>query len=630
MQFTSTLQNLPFRKNPRPGQAKVFAEVQNASRSLNIKLPTGYGKTFTACGCYSLLQRAGRANRLLYIVPTSKQLDQFEKDGWRDLEDAGVDGPLKVVDISFFSANALQRHRNNEAQVYATTIQAMVTKAGMDRVGELLKTGRWMVVVDEYHHYGIDAVWGRAVLALNYEFLLAMSATPNRPNEDSAFGLPDVDISYREAEEERAVKPLVGHSYVYRIDAVMPTGEVRSYTTSEIAEELGVKDGSPEKMEKMRIERKMRWSPKYVSPLVSIPIERMLTRSVNTGYLLQAIIGAMCVSHAKLVCEQISAMYPELCVDWVGTGDDGRSPEENKRVLSRFCPPKDDQGRRDPILEGGKWIVKIDGKEEEYVRVLVHVGMAGEGMDSLNVSEVVHLNPASVNNTNNQENGRAARYLPGVVGNINFDSSSEYAQKGYTGDAIMDAMDMVPPRPSESGPCETCGQSPCACNTPLEIERLPDEPTIHIQDMEIITVDSGGVKTMEKIIASSPHFPTYSEADLSNPESGIRQFALELYRQMRAEEARQHDEKSRVLQWRESVKSALSVVTGRVISAMKKSSDLRVEKSLAGDIKKRINGRKKAILGEVTEDVEVCRRHYQWVKALESEVIDRGVPSWLL
>lgn len=613
MQFTSALQNLPFRKNPRPGQAKVFAEVQGASRSLNIKLPTGYGKTFTACGCYSLLQRAGRVNRLLYIVPTSKQLDQFEKDGWRDLEDAGVDGPLKVVDISFFSANALQRHRNNEAQVYATTIQAMVTKAGMDRVGELLKTGRWMVVVDEYHHYGIDAVWGRAVLALNYEFLLAMSATPNRPNEDSAFGLPDVDILYRRAKDERAVKPLVGHSYVYRIDAVMPTGEVRSYTTSEIADELGVKDGSAEKMERMRIERKMRWSPKYVSPLVSIPIERMLRDSTATGYRLQAIIGAMCVSHAKLVCEQISAMYPELCVDWVGTGDDGRSPEQNREVLDRFCPAKDDNGNRQHTLD-----------------VLVHVGMAGEGMDSRNVSEVVHLNPASVNNTNNQENGRAARYLDGVVGNINFDSSSEYAQKGYIGDAIMDAMDMVPPRPSESGACETCGQSPCACNSSLEIERLPDEPTIHIQNMEIITVDSGGVRDMAKIIARSPHFPTYSEADLSNPESGITQFALELYRNMRAEEARQHDEKSVVLQWRESVKNALSVVTGRVISAMKKSGDFRVEKSLAGDIKKRINGRKKVVLGEITEDVEVCRRHYQWVKALESEVIDRGVPSWLL
>jgi len=171
------------------------------------------------------------------------------------------------------------------------------------------------------------------------------------------------------------------------------------------------------------IERKMRWSPKYVSPLVSIPIERMLRDRIATGYKLQAIIGAMCVSHARLVCEQVKAIFPELSIDWVGTGDNGRSDEENKKVLEIFCPKKDEEGRRRPGLD-----------------ILVHVGMAGEGLDSIYVSEVVHLNRASINNSNNQENSRAARYLDGVMGNINFDSCSEYAVKEYVGDAIMDAL----------------------------------------------------------------------------------------------------------------------------------------------------------------------------------------------
>ena len=55
----------------------------------------------------------------------------------------------------------------------------------------------------------------------------------------------------------------------------------------------------------------------------------------------------------------------------------------------------------------------------------------------------------------------------------------------------------------------------------------------------------------------------------------------------------------------------------------------RFNKGLVGDIKKRINGRKKRDLGAITEDVEVCKRHYQWIKNLETQLINEGIPSWL-
>ena len=77
--------------------------------------------------------------------------------------------------------------------------------------------------------------------------------------------------------------------------------------------------------------------------------------------------------------------------------------------------------------------------------------MAGEGLDTCNVSEIVHLNSAGINNSNNQENGRAARFLEDVTGHINFDSSSEYAGKGYLGEKIMDAMSFQMPKPSDDG-----------------------------------------------------------------------------------------------------------------------------------------------------------------------------------
>ena len=116
------------------------------------------------------------------------------------------------------------------------------------------------------------------------------------------------------------------------------------------------------------------------SALVDTPITRMLRERLATGHRLQALIGAFCCSHAQLVCEQVQAMFPELKVDWVGTGSNGRSDGENRAVLNKFCPPKKD-GKRDPQD------IKLD--------VLVHVGMAGEGLDTVYVSEVIHLNPAN-------------------------------------------------------------------------------------------------------------------------------------------------------------------------------------------------------------------------------------------
>jgi len=122
--------------------------------------------------------------------------------------------------------------------VFAVTAQALIKAAG-DIVRALMETGSWMITVDEYHHYGMEKSWGKAVTSLNYSFLLAMSATPYRPDEDSAFGPPDVVVSYREAVEQACVKPLKGHSYVYKIDAVLQSGEIQTMTTDELVKDAG-------------------------------------------------------------------------------------------------------------------------------------------------------------------------------------------------------------------------------------------------------------------------------------------------------------------------------------------------------------------------------------------------------
>lgn len=604
---TSPLQALPFKQNPRDGQRRIFDKIAKdpTLRRLNIQLPTGYGKSFTSAGVYSILKNQNRVNRLLMVFPTVAQLRQFEKDGPNDLKNAGVDGPLAVNDLGLIGVQCIKRHRKNTAQIFCVTIQAL-SSGQRDNVLALMETGSWMVTADEYHHYGDGKCWAEAIAGLNYWFLLAMSATPYRPGNDSAFGAPDIVVSYRDAVDEKAVKPLEGHSYIYQVDAILENGDVCSYTTDELVESAGTQ--SPDGIEKHRIESKMRWSPKYISPLVSHPIERLIENRIRTGHKLQAIIGAMCVSHAELVCDQVRAMFPEYSVDWVGTGPFGKSEEENQKILSRFCPPKDERGERNPSLD-----------------ILVHVGMAGEGLDSVHVSEVIHLNKASKNNSNDQENGRAARYLDGVIGYINFDSSSEYARLGYVGDAIMDAMDNIAPAetPEDKEPQDR----------EFEFDPLPDEPEIRIWKMELMNIDKGcpEVRRMAEALATDVIPNNYGlekfKEDLDDPNSQLYDIAFKVYSAMRAKEAEQFNERSILEQWQNQVTNALNVVTHRVIKTI---SPVRIEKSLSGDIKKRINGRKKRALGEIKKDVETYRLHYQWLQNLDSEIVfNRKIPTWL-
>jgi len=593
---------VPFKQNPRNGQSKVYKKYfEDAPRNLNIKLPTGYGKTITAVGSYAILKNQGKANRLLFIFPTDAQLIQFEQDGHQDMEAVGITENNAVVDVRFYGINALRKSNRDTHQVFAITVQALSQSTGSSVVRDLMEKHRWLVVVDEYHHYGVDKTWGKSVTSLPYEHLLAMSATPRRPNEDSAFGTPDIEVHYRDAVGENAVKPLIGHSYNYRIDTVNKEGDVVSFTTSDLIKEAG--GSSPAQVDKLLISRKMRWSPKYVSPLVTTPIERMIVQRLYTPYKLQAIVGAMCVSHAELVCSQVKSIFPELSIDWVGTGDNGRSQEENAKILAKFCPKKDGRGNRSPTLD-----------------VLVHVGMAGEGLDSIFVSEVIHLNSASINNSNNQENGRASRYLEGVTGNINFDSSSEYATSGYIGEAIMDAIDLNPPSQSPDN-----NENP----EPDEPMPIPDEPMIQIWDISLESINSGDLKKMAEV-AKIADVRGIDYASLTDDMTGPEWAKIEtIYRGMRTREAEQHNEQATIAQWREAINGATSSLTSQIINLMF-TDGVRPERSVAGDVKKRINKKKKGYCGEITNDIDVCKKHYFWLADLQAELTGKRIPSWLL
>jgi hypothetical protein len=322
----------------------------------------------------------------------------------------------------------------------------------------------------------------------------------------------------------------------------------------------------------------------------------------------------MCCSHAELVCEQVKAhvdaLYSgQLTVDWVGTGPHGRSDNENRAIIRKFCPEKVDGIRRPEDI-------KLD--------ILVHVGMAGEGLDTFFVSDVVHLNSATLNNSNRQENGRAARYLENVLGVIHVDASSDFHE--YVGPNIELSFDY-----NGLEDAANCDEDIDKSRPNNEIPKLPKDPLIRIYDMELIRIVTNEQATnmAKALIQAGPAITgqPWSE-DLINNDS-FMEFAKNAYKKMKNEELEKFNDKATVKQWKEKVDSALGLVTSRALKAIYGEKG-RLPASMAGEIKRKINTRKKRELGAVDQDVTLLKEHYQWIRSLETILIEGDVPKWLL
>jgi hypothetical protein len=151
--------------------------------------------------------------------------------------------------------------------------------------------------------------------------------------------------------------------------------------------------------------------------------------------------------------------------------------------------------------------------------------------------------------------------------------------------------------------------------------------TIQLFNLSLVSIDSGDLEFMAKV-ARELNVTGINYEDLEKKESLEWKKIENMYRTMRMREAERHNEQAIIGQWAESVEGALAVVTSRVIEKLTKEG-ARVEKTLRGDIRKRINTRKKQLCGAISKDTEICKKHYQFLKNLEVELIEKGVPAWL-
>lgn len=611
MEHASALPEMSWQKNLRSGQRKTVDLFGPGKTKVVTQLPTGYGKTLTAACCYLQAKATIGVNRVLYIAPKSGQVTQAADEFPRAIQNI-VGGSPKSHVVGENPITALKAHRKQAAEIFITTVQALVTsEATFSAVMDMLATGRWMIVIDEHHHYGDleDSAWTKKVLGLPALAVLAMSATPSRSDGSSPIGEPDVKVKYREALAENAVKKLNLHVYEYRIDAITVNGDVIPFTTSDLFREVGSSDAA--EIERFLASRQMKWSPKYISPLVLHPLERLNDLFINKSIKGQMLVQAMSCSHAKTVCEQIKAIIPKnVTVDWCGTGPNGRSFEENAAVIEAFCPSKD----------------AVTGKRKWTLDILVNVGIASEGLDTNDVCEVVFLTSPKVNNTTLQTIGRGARLHQRAARNdqptctINVDSSSELAE--YVGSKIMDIFDLD--AIFENAQDEAEEPSGKGEN---DYDPLPDDmPQVGVLDVTLVDIRTdpmflGVLDLTEKAVTHLRLTPEEKETML----------AKEVERQVR-EFMRKRDERFDITaieaQTREKVDAAVRKVAGAFIR--KASGGMSVEKTAIGDIVRRINTQKKFALGPVDRaDVSELEKHWRWIKQVEAQILSGEVPQWL-
>ena len=629
MQFTNSLPHLSCEENLRPEQAQAARLAVQADKRFSVKLPTGGGKTRLASAVYLEKRRLHEVDRLLYIVPRLTQLEQFRLDAPHEFVACGMEQLPNIINISVFRGESLNLHRTNKAEIFVITIQSVREGQQVAQfLSEMMRTGKWMIAVDEYHHYGADEGeesvdpkrWSEAIDRLPHEFILFMSATPKK---NSWFGQPDFSVKYRTMAEAGNLKRTQLHVYNYRLDFIVD-GELLSFMLDDFYREVGSLE--PGKIDEYLAEKDMRFSTKYISGLLETPIARMnniwlTSNAMGTPMRPQMIIAAMSCEHARSVCQMLRNLpiCDNLRIDWVGTGPFGRKQSENDEVMRQFCPPKDGNGER----------------PEPQLDILVQVDYAGEGVDSKNVCEIVILRRAKMSARLLQLIGRSSRVhgqFKEAVATVNVDTLSplrlwkEHGKESYEFENAYDFELNGEPNPSVADD-ELDDDYPV---TPV----LPDIST-NLHDIELIDIDDGTLEegkraVRDALVASG--YTTIKGNDLSSPEAEdeIQRIAIETIRRERREANERIDLQTRTERVKQHYERGLSSFV-YFLSERMVARGVSKDKGLMGDIKMRANSEMKRRFGPIRMDIETLTLRYNWMRDVELGIEATGkLPLWLL
>lgn len=541
---------------------------------MSVQWPTGYGKSVGFALAWKYCHEAQLANRLLLVVANDTQRRQIFNDFPSDC--ALVAAPCAGRVWSFERAGAdIRAAMTKTAEVFVCTVQQLDAsmRGGVNTLKDLLQAPgtTWMVGFDEFHHYGEDMPWGNAAkAAMDWAaFTLAMSATPYRRGVDTIFPEPELVVSYGDAIREPAVKPMVCHAYHYGVTVVDDTGEAANYTTSELLDVI-----PPDGLDAWEERKNIRYSPQYLHPLILQPVNRLLEKRAMHGKRLQMIVRAMSCGHAKMVCEQVRVLSGGLVVDWIGTGLNGRPDNENVAVISKFCPPKDGNGKR----------------PEPELDILVQVSMAGEGFDSINVAEIVDLFPVSRKaasgkaTQDKQFYGRGARLIGGAESVwLHINVPTDHPLHRWAGKNLETWMD------SSGDAKEVVADEAKSAPPEPDLFSWPELPKMReIEFLQTIDENSAQFQRFAKACAQRRGY----DMEKDRPE------LIELFRATWHASAEQEAAQARGQQLRDYIDGAV----GRAALIRAKQMP-EYNGAVIGRFKKEINGQIKAIFGKPREDM---------------------------
>lgn len=590
-----------FRRELRKGQRVLLERCKETkSKLLNVKWPGGYGKSLGIAIAFRAMLERKICDRLLIIVANDTQREQVLNDFKQDCGDVALEIPSvwKVTG----EASTYRANRTGQHCVFVTTIQQVESsyRGSFDVTASLLDDGdhKWMIAADEYHHYAESCPWGTALKALTEKasFVLATSATPFRDKKSTIFGEPHLEVSYEDAKNEGAVKPILRRCYEYRIDYLDKNCEPLQFSSTELREQVG----DAANIDGYEAKKELRHSSKYILPIVSEPILRLQERRISSGLKLQMLVRAMGCKHAKIVCGQIKALCEDLSVDWIGTGEYGRTDEENREIKSLFCPKKNAEGKR----------------PEPQLDILVQVGMADEGFDSIMVAEIVDLHIVTLEGASNKTKQfykRGTRAVGEECLFINVGTDHPLAAlDGNQVEAWLDSdlsiAEVVKEVPKEE---DHCG--------PKDFE-LPDS----LPETKEAFKDAELTDTMIDEHPLKPKFDRDMKARYGEPtEQDLRDW----FRKALSGESQDRTDEITLTKQRELIDK----VVGQIALKAVRMKGGEFERSMIGDYRHRINGKLISLFHRKRSEMlkDELASVYEYLKAMHESISEGEVPSWL-
>lgn len=555
---------------------------------------TGYGKTLTSYGVFGILRARGIVNRMLVLVPSDNQREQFADDAQKAFNFLGLN----------VSAWPLDKAGREKTMVQAGNIDVFVaTYQQLDEDSffrDLMDLGHsWMLVGDEVHHLGESGVWARKWMALpNVAVRLGLTATPVRRDLKALLGMPDkftLRVTYNEAFNEHVVKRVVGRVMHYYLD-VEVDGKPQRITTQQLKDE-GVTDFS-----QYEAKRQLRYNSNYLNQMLIDPLNDLASREVKYPGSNRMVVFCMTCRHAHHVTTQINDLCGQLGLkiraEWVGVGEgvDGavKTSQENNKLIKGF--------------------------RTGNFQILVQVAKAEEGFDVPEVSVIAFLHLIGSDGKLLQQIGRALRRNRAIK-DFEEDTATIYCSADTPVAELIERMQCEIPPAKKSSEDES--------NRQLGLWSIPDLLLIDALYDRTEFVGPGGVDPLNsEQRAFCSRFGIPPNEYLQHVGTG----SMVAITSNSTTPAPIMSPKARFEAVKDQVNKNTSLLVGNIIKLLA-ANNCPIEKSTAGCVKTQVNKQWTftSHIGHDDMTPDDFTRKNSWLQSVNQQIkLTREVPSWVL